>query len=455
MGKVALLVVLATGIAGATIMYTSQETDIRSAAVQGEYEADVIAREIARSAFNAASADIHRFGTDIDAALDAFGTEATDCANGKQLCVRRTGEMLDGTFVVEASYDGGNGVDIYAKGFFSYNAGGEMVSADHEINDSQSVGVLRVSEGGLLRIQFVDSWAGYCSAIFLKRTLPGVADADQPLPEMVYAPGNRRNGERNIGIEVELEPGTQMNFAIGVDNRCGGGGTRPNSHPELRHAAAQAMRDSDGDGQADSTGLAALAVEMASYEFREDDWAWVHWALDGSTVSLDEPREGPWAMVETDPHNNQRWRVAFEDIHNWNLAPDHPQYHNPNQSLWATKNYGYDWVGTYKRKGNDGQGDGWTDNVRVVLEAENPNDPLSAYTVREIDGESDGFHDLRDTGSPADFSDQVIMVEIVPNNVAGNCRNGNARGEGNNGNGCGNDGNGNNGRGNGGGNGRG
>ena len=301
MGKVALLVVLATGIASATILFTSQETDVRSAAVQGEYEADVIAREIARSAFNSASADVHRFGTDIDAAINNFGTLITSadmpedqkCANGKATCARRTGDMLDGTYVVEASYDGGNGVDIYSSGTFSYNAGGEVVTADHDINESQTVGVLRVSEGGLLRIQFVDSMAGYCSAIFLKRTLPGVAEEDQPLPEMVYAPGNRRNGERNIGIEVELDPGTQMNFAIGVDTSCGGGGTRPNSRPEyLRNGAAQAMRDSNGDGRADSTGLAALADSMATYQYLESDWAWVHWALDASTVSLDDPREG-------------------------------------------------------------------------------------------------------------------------------------------------------------------
>ncbi len=443
MGKVALLIVLAAGVAGATIMFSSQQTDIRSAKVQGEYEADVIAREIARSAFNSASADIHRFGTDIDAALTAFGDAATGCANGKAVCVRRTGDMLDGTYIVEASYDGGNGVDIYAKGMFSYNAGGDLVEADHEINDSQSVGVLRVSEGGALRIQFVDSMAGYCSAVFLKRTLPGVAEEDQPLPEMVYAPGKNRNGARNVGLEVELEPGTQMNFAIGVDNNCGGNGTRPNSRPDLRYGGAGVLArtlDPNTSNPDPLYGWKLLGDAMATYQFLESDWAWVHWALDASTVSLDDPSEGPWAMVETDPNNNQRWRIAFEDIHDWNLASDHRDYHNPNKSLWATKKYGYDWSGSYKTKGNDGAGNGWTDVVETRIVADDPNDPLSAYRVTDVAG-SDGFHDLRDTGSPADFSDQVIMVEIIPLNLAGNtrgCANGNTRGEGNNGNGCGN-----------------
>ncbi|MGB3542337.1 hypothetical protein [Rubrivirga sp.] len=429
MGKVALLIVLSAGIAGGTILFTSQETDVRSAAVQGEYQADVIAREIARSAFNSASADVHRFGTDIDAAINAFGDpivsadmpQGEKCANGKATCARRTGSMMDGTYIAEASYDGGNGVDIYAGGTFTYNAGGEDITADHEINESQTVGVLRVSEGGLLRIQFVDSQAGYCSAIFLKRTLPGVAEEDQPLPEMVYAPGKNRNGERNVGLEVELAAGTQMNFAIGVDNRCGGNGTRPNSRPDLRYGGARDLAGIADPDTADPDpyyGWKVLADSMATYQFLESDWAWVHWALDGSTVSLDEPQEGPWAMVETDPSNGQRWRVAFEDIHDWNLAPTHPQYENPNRSLWATKKFGYDWTGSFNRPGNDGVGDGWTDNVRTVLEAVDPDNPRSSYRVYDEPGQ-DGFHDLRNTGRPADFSDQVIMVEIIPASIAG------------------------------------
>ncbi|MEL7363481.1 MAG: hypothetical protein AAFN13_15505 [Bacteroidota bacterium] len=419
MGKAALLLVLASSIGGATLMLSSQETNVHAAAEQGKYQADVIAREIARTAFNTASADVHRFGTDIDQAIANFGAQATDCANGKAVCARRTGSMLGGTYIAEASYDGGNGVDIYASGTFSYMADGEEISKSHRINESQSVSVLRVSQGGYLRIQFVDSQAGYCSAIFLQRTLPNLEDDEQPLPEMVYAPGKGRNGERNVGAEVYLSAGTQMNFAIGVDNSCYSGGSKPIHHPALRMNAAQALLDSDGDGHADDAGRAALAAEMASYRYRADDWNWTHWALDGSTVSFADPREGPWGMVEPDPSNDQRWRIAFEDIHNWNLPSTHADYNNPNKSLWATKEFGYDWNGSFNVKGNDGQGNGWTDNVRVELRPDDACDPLSDYTVIEHHGEQDGFHDLRNTGSPADFSDQVIMVEIIPEGADG------------------------------------
>lgn len=402
MGKAALLFVLASGIGGATLLYTTQETDAHASAQQGKYEADVIAREIARTAFNTASADIHRYGTDIDQALRAFGPEATNCANGKAKCARRTGQMMGGTYIAEASYDGGNGVDVYASGTFGFETDRDTVSKTHTINESQSVSVLRVSSGGFLRIQFIDSMAGYCSAIFLQRTLPGVDPEEQPLPEMVYAPGNGRNGQRNIGTEVYLAPGTQMNFAIGVSTNC----SAPSRFPKLRWNSTTKTNMGGLEGQ-------ELLNALAAYDYRASDWNWTHWALDGSTVSFADPREGPWGMVETDPSNDQRWRIAFEDIHSWNLGPDDAGYHNPNLSLWATKEYGYDWVGSYKTKGNDGQGNGWTDVVKTVLEPVDECDPLSTYRVVDYVGR-DGFHDLRDTGSPADFSDQVIMVEIVP-----------------------------------------
>ena len=407
MGKVSLLLVAAFGIAGATIFFTSKEADVKASATQGTYEADVIAREIARSAYNAGVADVNRHGNDLDQALLAFGeivVSATvpkdqKCANGKPICARRRGQMLDGTYLVEASIDGGNGIEIYSAGTFGYQAGENAVSKTHEINESHSVGVLQVDTAlpkgqcGQLKIQFVDSMAGYCSSIFLQRTVGGVADS----LEMVYAPGKTRNGDRNVGYEVDLKPGTQMNFAIGVDNNSSchkSGQGRPAGHPALRMADSKALLATSGP--------AALAREMERYVYRESDWAWTHWALDGAALLDGEPKEAPWAMVEVDPENNQRWRIAFEDQHKWNLAPGQPGYDDPNKSLWATKRFGYDVTG-------DGKGDGWKDDQRFALV---PNGS-TGYSVSYLSGK-DGFHDLRDTGSPADFSDQVIVVEVVP-----------------------------------------
>ena len=65
-------------------------------------------------------------------------------------------------------------------------------------------------------------------------------------------------------------------------------------------------------------------------------------------------------MVESDPNNTQRWRIAFEDIDNWNLPPTTPTTTTRTYSLWATKRFGYD-------INNDGIGDGWRDVVRTVI----------------------------------------------------------------------------------------
>ncbi|GAB5534731.1 MAG: hypothetical protein Rubg2KO_09800 [Rubricoccaceae bacterium] len=419
MGKAALLIVAAISVAGTSLILSLNETDVRARIDQSEYSADLIAREIARSAYNGGVADANRFGTDIDGALNAVGTYTTDgCQAGAPECYRREGVMQDGRFMIEARHTGGNGIEIYAVGYYEHpvpdpeNPGQMMmVEKAHVINESQSVDVLEVDpsgEGGLLKIDFIDSNAGYCSAIFIKRTLPGVAEADQPAPEMVYAPGKNRNGSRNVGFETFLAPGTQMNFAIGVDNSCYGGGSRPTHHAQLRMNNAEALLNTpDPEGLDPQYGAKLLKAEMDSYSFREDDWVWVHWALDGEALMDGTTKEAPWGMVEVDPTNNQRWRISFEDIHNWNLAPDHANYDNPNHSLWATKRFGYDTNG-------DGVGDGWKDNVSLVLTPRfNAEGEEIGYTITEEAG-SDGFHDLRNTGSPADYSDQVIMVEVMP-----------------------------------------
>jgi hypothetical protein len=401
MGKAALLIVAAFSVAGGTLMYTSQQADVKAAQGQGEYQADQIAREIARSAYNAAVGDVNRF-TDIDSALAVIGEITTEgCANGVPRCARRTGSMQGGTFLVEASVMGGNAVDIFARGMYGYtgvqndptaSGFGELarLTKTHEINESYRSEVLQVNpsgRGGLLKIQFVDSQAGYCSAIFLQRTVPGLPADEQPPMEMVYAPGKNRNGARNVGLERYMPPGTQMNFAIGVSTGCNG----PASRPNLRFNVSNTLTPS------------ALAAEQLAYTYLASDWNWLHYALDPEELMQGNSVEAPWGMVEVDPNNDQRWRISFEDIHNWNLASNHAQYHDPRYSLWATKKYGYD-------LNNDGVGDGWRDTKRIVM---TPNAAGTSYTVSEVNGQ-DGFHDLRDTGSPADFSDQVIFVEIVP-----------------------------------------
>ena len=431
MGKYALLLVAGFSVAGAKLLFTSQETDVKSSQGQSEYDADLIAREIARSAYNAAVADANLQGSDVPAALAAVGRlvvsaaqpDLDKCANGVATCYRREGSMQGGTYRVEASVTGGNGIDVYSRGRYDYTTVQDSVGRPHygeqvrraktyEVNEMRSVRVLQVARSGLLSIQFIDSQAGYCSAIFLQRTPAGGVPGPM---EMVYVPGHNRNGDRNVGLERVLEPGVQMNFAIGVETGC----AMQNKYFEPNNATWNAtkgqyvnknggnrmyfLKDASGNMVVDSVGVQQF---MASYTYKASDWNWIHWALDSGSLVNGDPQEAPWGMVETDPNDNQRWRISFEDIDNWNLPATDRNYNNPNYSLWATKRFGYD-------TNNDGVGDGWKDVRRTVISPKNALRPELGYNVTETSG-SDGFHDLRDTGSPADFSDQVIIVTVRP-----------------------------------------
>lgn len=431
MGKYALLLVAGFSVAGAKLLFTSQETDVKASQGQSEYDADLISREIARSAYNAAVADANLKGSDIPAALLAVGTAVVSetqtaenkCAGGVPVCYRREGTMQGGHYRVEASVTGGNRVDVYARGQYDYTAvqtdrtrsnygRNVRVPKVYEINEMRAVRVLQVARSGILSIQFIDSQAGYCSAIFLQRTPAGGVPGPM---EMVYVPGHNRNGDRNVGLERVLEPGVQMNFAIGVETGC----AMQNRYFEPGNAQWNEakgkyvnktggndmyfLRNAAGQMVVDSVGVQRF---MASYTYRAADWNWVHWALDSGSLVNGDPQEAPWGMVETDLTNPQRWRISFEDIDSWNLPPTHASYNNPNLSLWATKRFGYD-------TNNDGVGDGWDDARRNVVTERVAGRPEMGYSVTESAGQ-DGFHDLRNTGSPADFSDQVIMVEVRP-----------------------------------------
>lgn len=395
MGKLTLLIVFALAVAGGSALLTAQDADVRASARLGDYEADVVAREISQSAYNAGAADLAAHGNDVAAALAAFGEAATDCGSGRPACRRRTGSVLGGTYVVEAAARGGNAVDVRAVGTFTH--GGAPVV--HVIEESVTFDVLGVDPGlpagqcGEVRVQFLESRATHCSAVFLQETHGGVTGRTR----MVYPPGKHRDGERNDGFAVLVAPGTRINVGIGVDDACRSGGSRPTSHPSLRMDAAEATRRDRGP--------AALAADMDRYVYRAGDWARTLWALDAPSAQF-AGAEGPSALVEADPARPQRWRVAFEDRDGWDLAPSDARYLEPRRSLWATKAQGYD-------RDGDGRGEGWADRETVTIGTSRGR----PYVARRAG--PDGFHDLTDSGNKPDFSDQVVFVEVVP--TAGAC----------------------------------
>jgi hypothetical protein len=321
MGKAILIIVLGAGLFTARGLLSAQQTEHETRKQQGSYEENVLAREIARSGFNVAMGKLRQYGDSLHFGINDI--------NGEQGYME--GEYQGGIYRVRVEPVTGHSVEIVSKGYYggAFNEHGEYRKSDgrkgatHEMDDTYGKGdeyhlptpPLQAKTCGDLQVEFLQSEAGYCSAVFLQRKLLGVSDADQPAPEMIFAAGHNRTGG-NLTVEKKIQSGTQMNFFIGVDKNCS---TEPYD-----------WRTYDYEG----------------HTYRESDYDHVHYGLSGEVDDLGRMEESVWGLIEQHPNNNQRWRIAWEDQHitNW----DRPNSDDPSESLQATKRYGYD-------------GDGWPD----------------------------------------------------------------------------------------------
>jgi len=351
MGKAAILLVLATGLAVTYGLVSSIETGQQTAKHQANYEERVIAREIARSGFNVAMGILRQYGDDLQGGVAEIVGDLGYLE----------GEHQGGFYRATARFVTGHSVEVTSTGYF----GGQMNQhgdyrggATHTMDDSFIFRVtstpLLVKQCSRLDVKFLSSEAGYCSAVFMQRYLPGVAPADQPAPEMVFAPGNHRtSGE--LTIEKLLAGNTQMNFFIGVRQDCNLWGQSWNRNDLWR------------------------TYDVANHTFNPGDYNYLHYAFNVPSGELSEMAESIWTMVEQHPLDNQRWRIAWEDQNN--TSWDSPNSTTPSNSLQATKRLGYD-------------GNGWPDTDLL------------------------GYRTLRDYSTRPDFSDQVIDVRMMPVSIA-------------------------------------
>ena len=345
MGKASILLLIATGI---VVMYgvtSSQETSKQTARHQVDFEEGVIAREIARTGFNMAMGVMRSFGDDLRA-----GVVAVNGTDGHM-----QGNSQGGFFRAIAEHVSGHEVEISSTGYFGgeFLEDGSYSGAIYVIDDNFRVGLenppLQVTQCSRLNAQFISSIAGYCSAIYLQRYLPDTPPGEQPTPEMVFSSGNNRNGGSS-SVSYLLQPDTQMNLFLAVDQNCNRGSSRYRNN----------WQNYDVEG----------------HTFNRRHYDHLHYGLDVNMERVgEEMQESIWAMVEQHPQNNQRWRIGWEDQHitSW----DNPNSNNPRNSLQALKRLGYD-------------GRGWPD----------------------VDNR--GYRTLRDYGDRPDFSDQVIEIWMTP-----------------------------------------
>ena len=233
----------------------------------------MLAREVARTGFNRVMSEARR-------------NEAMARENGQRFSsVKQFVGLVNGlNDTLIGTFEGGTykaRLEMASPGSYSPISEGYFGDASHRIGQEGVValGMLQVPTGGTyeykLKARFIESMAGYCSAVYLQRVLPDVEDDQQPTPELIFSSGKNRDGAE-ANYERTLAAGTQMNFLLAVDQRCNLQG-----------------RD--------------VPITHSKYNYTQP-------ALDVEAGRLEDMKEGKYAMLEEHASRRGVWRVAFEDL---------------------------------------------------------------------------------------------------------------------------------------------
>lgn len=340
MGKALLFLVLGASIILTRQLASTQEGEHKTADDQRAYQEQLIAREIAASAFNVGMGEIRAFGEDLQDGVRALN----GADNAGRAGTHATGRFSGGRYTVRAELTSGHSVRVIAQGLFG--------DAEHTMHDEYRVYVLTAREGGYVDVSFLESQAGYCSAVYYQAYTMEMPEGTTPEPIMLFPPDNRDRRTARPARLIYVDPGTQMNFFIGVDQNCS---TRPDDIDGVCEARAFA-RDN--------------GITLDKYDH-------IHHALLVEAGNLDQAQEDVWGLVEQKPGTRDRWRIGWEDIHN--TSWDRPDSEDPRNSLQALKAFGY-------------EGAGWPH------------------------ADDWGYRLLEDFGDRPDFSDQVIEVGVITPN---------------------------------------
>ncbi len=349
MGKALLLLVLGAGLALSQQLYTAFLNESATGEDQVEHQQNIIAQEIAASAFNMGMGIVRSHGEDFRrGSRDLNGAD-----NAGRSGTFTTGRFAGGSYTVHSEVLTGQSVRVVAKGYFGKETdaatGEETWAAEHTMHDEYVVPMLTARQDGAIKVSFMESQAGYCSAVFYQAFTKDMPEGFVPEPVMLFAPDNRDRRTARPAQQILVAADTQMNFFIGVDENC-----------SLRLPAA--------------TPECLVRAIARNWTFKAKQFDHVHTAMVVQAGKLDQAREDIWGIIEQNPSDRQRWRVGWEDIHN--TAWDNPASRDPLNSLQALKMLGYG-------------GKGW------------------------MDADANGYRKLKDFGNRPDFSDQVIEIQVV------------------------------------------
>ncbi len=279
MGKFVVLLataaILGTGMALFQVDRSSVATDEK----QAERQAQIIAREIARTGHNIMVSKARKLQVENpDTPLE----DIVEMINGEQ------GQGIDG------EHGGGYynaRLILTSAATFAVESVGTFQLNEHEVTSVRSEesgfladGTLEVPSPSILQLEFLESMAGYCSAIYVQRLVPstvgGVTIFTEGTPELAFVPGNNRDGDTTSPSDFILNPGERVNFILAVD----------------------ADFNCERRGQ-------DIPITDPSFNYTRN-------ALDNDIdVETDDLQEGKYAMIQEKPGEPGVWRIAFEDLY--------------------------------------------------------------------------------------------------------------------------------------------
>jgi hypothetical protein len=311
MGKLALLIAAAAIMGSSMLLFQVDQTSVATDTKQSDRQGQIVAREIARTGQNVLLSKVKQLqAANPDEALENIVQQANG-ANGKV-----TGSYGGGTYEAR--------VILTSASTFSVESIGSFQVSNHKVTSERvteteilAEGILEVPQRSILNVKFIESMAGYCSAIYVQRLSPvvdGLGDISytENVPEMVFSPGNNRDGETVQPADIIVEAGERVNFimAVDADFNCNKRGHNvPITDPNFNYTRNALENEID--------------------------------------VDADDLSEGKYAMIQENPNTPGVWRIAFED-----LVMSDAKLADVKQNGYGT----HGWSGTPRTYG----GSGWT-----------------------------------------------------------------------------------------------
>ena len=311
MGKLALWLTLAAVLGGGLMLFQSNKDNKTTEEGQAERQEMVLAREIARTGLSvvrskALAVEESLRGDSSATAADLLADVGYDKNN------RLVNNYEGGEYEAWVETSGQRGYEVFAIGRFG-DAEHTTFKSDY-IEDGmlEALDPVPTPDGGTtdqfeLHAGFIDSMAGWCSAIYLEQYIPDEAEDTGYRREvaMVFDSGHNRNGTETQFAQL-VASGTQMNFILAVDKGC-----------EL-------------EGNPD------VAIDNSAFDH-------YHKALEIDAEDINSMQEGTYAMVEQYQGQTGKWRIRFEDQNFY----DEEQYLDIKRNSYGDSNWsGGTWGGT-------------------------------------------------------------------------------------------------------------